>query len=206
MALTFRIYRAAVIEDGLSFLAAKRNVLTEYITASGGADFWDWVHDARSIRYTLARCDSTVHALINADPRITAISGEFTDWEAWLDLTLASVPLATRNLLESDGFSISWATAGTTRRDALIYISRVHVIMQELRRLGEVDSLAVFAQGLGTTVGSLSIQIRNKVLAWMGNWGLDTTWIIGSTAVREVIHYVIQRVNWPVMQFGPHKF
>ena len=206
MALTFRIYRSLVIGDGLSPATAKRSALTRYIKDDGESGFWDWTHEAREIRYSLARCDSTVHTLISADVDITAISGEFPDWQAWLDLPLSSVPLATRNLLESDGFPIGWATAQTTRREAFIYISRIHLMMQELRRLRDMDAMQLFTGGLDATVNTLSAQVRSRVSTWMVNHGLNSSWITGTTTIRQVIHFIVTNTNWPSLSFGPHGF
>lgn len=191
-------------------LNAFRSALTPYITFAGdGSGFWDWVHEARLVRYCLSRADPAKHALAAADVvNITPYSAELADLaalNAWLDATLVSVPLVVKNQLESDGFSIAWAIGTTTRREAFRYISKVHVMMQELRRLADTDSLTMFQQGLDTTIGALSVQVRNKVATWMTNHGLDTSWIVGATTVRAVIHYVLTNINWPVMNFGPYQ-
>jgi hypothetical protein len=199
MALTYRFYRSLEIGDGLTPATAFRSALTRYITSNGVTDFWDWKHEARSIRYAFARCDSTVHALCAADPDITPYSPELADipaMQSWLNGTLASVSVAIKNQIESDGFSTAWANAQTTRRAAFIYISRVHVMMQECRRLHDIDSLVMFTKVLDSTIGQLSIQVRNKVAAWMTNRGLQTDWIIGSTTVRQVIQYIISNLDW----------
>lgn len=209
MALTYRYYRSTQIGTGLSPADAKRSSLSRYITGANGAGFWDWVHETRPIRYSLALADSTIHALCVADADITDYSPELVDLQAvqvWLDSPLNTVPLAIRNQLESDGFSMGWATGATTRRQAFIYISRAHVMMQDLRRLGDNDPLVMFQQGLDTTVGALSVQVRNKVSTWMNNRGLDTSWILGTTTIRAVIQYIISNHEWPILPFGPHNF
>lgn len=209
MALTYRFYRSLEIGTGLTLADAKRSALTRYITAGSGSDFWDWVHDARPVRYVFARCDSTIHALCVADADITAYSPELANIpavQAWLDGTLSSVPVAIRNQIESDGFSTAWANAQTTRRAAFLYISRVHVMMQGLRRLRDDDSLQMFTKGLDTTVGALSVQVRNKVSTWMNNRGLDTSWILGTTTIRAVIQYINFNLEWRILTFGLHNF
>lgn len=211
MALTYRFYRSLEIGDGLTPATAFKSALTRYITSDGqpnGPDFWDWRHEARPVRYAFARCDSTVHTQCATDADITPYSPELADLpavQAWLDGTLASVPIGIRNQIESDGFSTGWVNAQTTRRAAFIYISKVHVLMQELRRLRDEDSLVMFKQLLDSTIGSLSLQVRNKVGTWMTNRGLDTSWITGPTTVREVIHHIVINLNWQVLHFGPHR-
>lgn len=206
MALTYRFYRSTEIGTG-TIVDPRRNVLTNYITGGDGADFWDWIHDARPIRYAFSCADSTVHDLCAADADITPYSPQLADLPAvqvWLDSPLSSVPVGIRNQIESDGFSTAWATGQTTRRAAFIYISRVHVMMQELKRLKDNDSLEMFTKGLDTTVGALTTLVRNKVSQWMENRGLDTSWVLGSTSVREVIQYIITNLEWRILQFGPH--
>lgn len=204
---TFRYYRSAEILNATK--GARCSALTRYITADGETGFWDWTHEIRPIRYALAYCDSSIHALCAADPEIKPYSPELADLaavQAWLDSPLSSVSQTIRDQIENDGFSTSWATGATTRRAAFLYISRVHVMLQELRRLKDIDSMEMFDRGLDTTIGSLTVQVRNKVGTWMTNRGLETAWITGPTLVREVIQYIHDNLNWPILQFGPHKF
>lgn len=205
MALTYRFYRSALIGVG-TIENSFRSSLSQYITAANGSDFWDWVHEIRPIRYAFARTTPIIHGLCAADAGITPYSPELSDLNAvqiWLDSPLSSVPQLIRNQLESDGFSTSWATAQTTRRAAFNYISRIHVMLQELRRLQDFDSMELFNRGLDTTVGALPVLVRNKVALWMTNRGLQTDWILGTTLVREVIQYIHDNLTWQTLSFGP---
>ena len=207
MALTYRFYRSAEIEGVIA--GTRSNSLRLYIpSTAGGADFWDWSHEIRPIRYSLARAESSVHALCAADAGITAYSPELADLaavHAWLDSPLSSVPQSIRDQLESDGFSTSWANARTTRREAFIYISRTLAMIQELRRLRDTDAMELFNRTLDSTVGALPVLVRQKVAAWMQNRGLDTSWITGPTPVRAVIQYIHDNVWRAPMSFGPVK-
>lgn len=203
MALTYRFYRSAEI-DGL-LPGSKRSSLAQYIVAGNGSDFWDWAHEIRPIRYAFSRADSTVHALCAADPGITPYSPELADLDAvhaWLDSPLSSVSQTIRDQLESDGFSTSWANAQTTRREAFRYISRMHRMLQELRRFENLDAMQLFNRGLDTTIGSMTVTQRNRLANWMQNRGLDTSWITGPTTIRAVIQYIYDNLNWPILQFG----
>ncbi len=113
MALTFRFYRAERIGDGMSIQTAFRSALTDHIVEDGtGQTFHDEIGSGLA-RYAVARCDSTVHATIVADPRIVALTAEqatLNDIRNFLD---APVSDALRAILVSDGKGVK-ATARAT--------------------------------------------------------------------------------------------
>ena len=76
---------------------------------------------------------------------------------------------------------------------------------QDLRRLKNSVAMAIFAVGLTATVGDLSSQTRTRVRDWMDAKGLDTTWITNQTLIRQVLQYLLENLNWPVITFGPHR-
>lgn len=205
MALTYRLYRSIRIGTGARD-NPWRSKLTLYITADGtGADFWDWIHDARPVRYALTRCDSTVHTQIAADIEITPLSPELSTLAAlnsWGNELASTIPLGMRDQLEADGCSMSWVTAQTTKREVLRYLSRMHRISQELRRLRESDALDFLMQDLTRPVAQVPLAARTRISTWMHNHDLETTWITGSTTVREVIHFILEQRVWDPLPFG----
>jgi hypothetical protein len=125
MALTFRLYRAARIGDGLSRATAFRSALSDYIVEDGtGSTFHDELGSG-AVRYAVARCDSAVHAAIALDARIQALSPEFAargDLVVALDAQATTLPLAARTLLIADGHAIG----GTVRETFAFLLAAVH--------------------------------------------------------------------------------
>ena len=217
MALTYRFYRTRRIgtgglipnpkEPGSTTFDAYRSALDTYITIDGtGQAFWDWIHDARPVRYALALCESAKHTILVADPDIQPLSPELStvaDVTAWLDGLFAPDSATAGTILESDGCSIAWTSVGTTRRAVLRYLAHVHVMTQEGRRRKDPDLLRLFSELLESRVNELPIAVRQKIATWMQSKGLDTSWITGTTRLRQVIHFLRENVTWPDLRLGP---
>ena len=216
MALTYRLYRTERIgtgtlipsekEPGVLVVDPFRSALDDYITTDEtGQTYWDWIHDARALRYALALCESSKHAVLAADPRIVALSPEgdsLTSIQAWLDAPLsADATLLAR--LEADGCSTAWITGGTTRRHVLRYLMHTHVICQDARRAKVVDVLTFLAGNLDSRTGDVPLRVRQAVSAWITSKGLTTTQFTNNTTVREVVHYVRENIDWPTLTLGP---
>lgn len=205
--MTYRFYRAVVIGDG-SRTNPWRSKLTDYITAGAGADFWDWINDARPLRYCLALCEPAVHTVIDDDVDIVALGPEHADLAAvntWLEsATISDVVVHAR--LELDGISASWIAAQTTRRQLMNYASRMHVVIQDVKRLRNSETMDIFSRALTSRVNQLPVATRTKIQEWMTTKGLDVTWIAGTTGVRQVLHYILENINWPRLRLGPIDF
>lgn len=205
MPLTYRFYRTTVIGDG-TIDNPFRSKLSAYVTNNGtGADFWEWLHWARPIRYLLAYCDSTVHTSIDADTGITALSSQGDNVAAvntWLNQTVASLPQATKDVFLGDGFPSGWVTSTSTRREYLCYISRVHVLIHLVKRGKDTNALNFFAEAINATVGSTPAQARSAIQAWMESYGIDTGWITGSTLVADVVQYIMDHLGVRPLPFG----
>lgn len=203
--MTFRFYRTAQIGTGTRN-DAFRSAMDRYIVADGsGQNFWDWIHDGRPLRYVLARATTATHLTAELDPDITPVSPEMPDLEAvrlWLDSpVLADVTLTTT--LENDGISTSWASQQTTRRQVFRFLSRLHVVTQDIRRIDGADALRFFREGLDTSISQVPPAVREAFRTWMQSKGLDAGWITGSTTVRQVVHYVMSNIDWTILALGP---
>lgn len=205
--MTYRFYRTARLGDG-SRANPFRSALTRYIPGSiQGATFWDWIHDARPLRYALALTDSVTHVLAASDADIQALSPELADLAAvntWLESSTLSDPAHTT--LEGDGISTQWIAAQTTRRQLFRYAARLHVVVQDVKRLKNAETMDIFGRGLDLQMNQVPVTTRQKIRTWMEAKGLDTTWITNATTVRQVLHYIVQNVDWPVLPFGPVTF
>ena len=216
MALTYRLYRTDRIGTGGMILDPKepgamrpdpyRSALDDYITNDGtGQNFWDWVHDARPIRYALAVCESAKHDVLAADARIAPASPQCPDLaalHAWLDTDISpDTALLTR--LENDGCSTAWVTGLTTRRQVMRYLMHVHVMSQDARRLKAAELLSFLTQNLDTRLGDLPLAVRQRARTWIESKGLTTTQFTNNSLVREVLHYLRENIEWPSLTLGP---
>lgn len=214
MALTYVFYRSDQIGTG-TLHDPYRSKLDDYVVADGtGTDFWDIIHDARPIRYALARADSSVHEAIRADAGIAAFSPEMSDLDginAWLDGVVPDLPQAVIDTLESDGISTAWVTSATTRRQLMRYLVRILAATQDIRRLidrleATDDAMDLFRRALTLSVNQIPTATRQSAASWLQSKGLDTGWISGTTTVRQVIQFALENLDWPVMRLGPARF
>lgn len=206
--MSYKFYRTTVIGTGVLH-DGFRSSIDPYITEDGtGNGYWDWINDARPLRYVLASTDSATHTQIAGDSSIKAISPELADLaavQAWLD-TAAINDTTLTNQFESDGISASWIANQTSRRELWRYVSKLHVMTQDLKRLRNSDSLELFNRALTSTVSQLPAATRTKVASWMQAKGLDTAWVVGGTTVRQVLQYINENINWPILPLGPVTF
>lgn len=149
--ITYRFYRAAELGDG-SKNNPLRNALTAHIVDDGsGANVWEFLHRARRVRYSLALCDSAVHASIAADSNIQSFSPELADEaavNAWLDESADTLSAGAIAVLESDGCSMAWTSGATTKREVVRYLARLHVL------IGDLFARSKFSVQVGTGNGS----------------------------------------------------
>lgn len=203
--MTYRLYLATRIGDGITHQTAFRSKLVNYIVNDGTKDFWSWGNRATAFCFCLALCDSPLHATIAADVDIIALSPELADTAAittYLNGLVGTLPTNISNALEAAGIPVDWITAGTTRRQLWRFISAWHFINQRMT----AAQRTFLANNLDSTIGSLTVAERNRISTWMTNNNLDTTWITGPTLVREVVKFIIQNGNFPIMGQGPVDF
>lgn len=210
--MTFRLYRTPRIGDGIrppDGQGAFRSKLSDYkdqMTAlNPEAGYKSPICDHAPVRYALAWCDPSVHAIIEADPEITPLSPEFPTLlalGAWLDEPLSGIPPAIQSLFEADGFSVAWATAGTTKRQMLRYLLRHHTIGQDMRGAQREKALAFVANHLDTAVRDIAPDIRDDIAAWLTSKGLDTSLIKPNTTVRQIVQYLLENADWQPAPFG----
>ena len=216
MPLTYRLYRTQRIGTGGLIADPKepgatrpdpfRSALDAYITQDGsGQNYWDWVHDARPVRYALARCESSQHAVLAADTRISALSPEcadISDMQTWLDSPVAA-DAAFLTRLEADGCSTAWLTGPTTRRQLVRCLMHLHVMTQDARRTKVSALLTYMAHNLDTRLGDVPVGMRQAVRTWIEGKGLTTTQFNNNSKVRDVLHYLRENIDWPTLTLGP---
>lgn len=204
---TYRFYRCSLIAGRLAnSLRAKIDL---YITGETAETYWSWAYDVAAVQFCLAFAETVTHALAAADADITPLSPELADLAAvntWLDGTVGTLGAVLITRLESDGFPVNWIDGATTRRELWRFITLHHVLTQRFRANPDADYLTYFKTNLDNTVNSIPAARRNKVRDWMTNNGMDTTWITGTTQVRQVVKYIAVNANLPMMPLGPVTF
>lgn len=203
---TYRFYRCDQIGDGTRSNPF-RSVLTAYVTQNeSGEGFWDLINRAVPTRYAVARTLHSVHLSIDGDVRCTALSSELADITAvngWLDGTHDGVG---NSVFEGDSISMAWTTQSTTRRQVFRYLVRQHAVIQNIRGVRENLALLVLAGNLDARVNTFPSGQRQAVARWMNSKGLSTTWITGSTTVRQVLQFILENADWPVLSLGEVSF
>lgn len=201
----FRFYRAPREWVTDPFLH-RRSKMCQYVTSPAGT-WWEWLNDGRpNISFGLVEADATTMALTNADTEIIPLSPEFADVseaQSWLDGAHTGMTQEVKDQFETDGVNTDWVVGSITCRHIFRYLSRYHWVMQRIKGLQDADALGIFKVALTYTVSDVPLAARQRIAIWMTNNGLDTSWITGSTSVREVIHYILENKDWPRMPLGP---
>lgn len=206
MASTYRFYVALTLGDGVSKATAFKSKLANFITANNTQDFWDWSNRAWPRRFCLALCDSTKHSTIAADPDIVALSPELADLPAvatWLDGAVGSLPANIATAMENGGIPTQWISATTTRREIWRFIAAWHFWLQRFSGALDNDALNFLKSNLDNTVSQVPVAAKNRISTWMVNNSLDTGWITGATAIRNVVTFIILNGNFTIMKLGP---
>jgi len=202
VANTYRFYMATTIGTGTR-ADPFRAALTDFIVADGTQDFWSWFNPTHSVQFCLAWCDPTLHTTIAADSRVTVLSPQWDDVNTHLDDLVGTIPSGTQTALETNGIPVAWIDASTTYRDVWRWLSKRHIFSQSLIGTGDTNVVNFIKNNLDTTVGSLSAAVRNAGQNWMTNHGLDTSWITGTTTVRQVVKFIIANGSFSIMKHGP---
>lgn len=201
---TYRFYLAPRLGTGTR-QDPLRSKLANYIINDGTMDFWNWVNRATAVTINMAWCESSLHATIDADAEIRAISPELADVaavDAWLDGLIGTLPTALSNAFENAGMPVHWITGSTTRRQFMRFLAGWTWMVQNM-----TDQERTFvANNLDDTMNQIGATARNRMRAWMEGKGLDTSWVVNSTTVRAVVVFIVQNGNYPLLSFGPVTF
>lgn len=203
--MTLALYRCPRIGTGIP-PDAYRSKIASTIDGTNGT-FEDWALDPGGAtgRYVLASCAPAVHAVLVADPEIMQMSPQVADTAAlgvWLDGAIGTVAAALRNAIESDGIPIDDFTVSSTRREVWRRIAMRHRIGQLMLGEGDGNALAFLVANLATQVSALTAAVRNRASAWMSERGIDASWIVGTTTVREVLRFIFVNNGFQRLRFA----
>lgn len=186
--MPFALYRVGEISPEPNFI---RSALHPYGLRS---------HDVRNPvvgrRYAVAWGPTASLDAAELDPEVIALSPQSSDQAAaqnWLDQphTWTVGQLAT---LEADFVDTDLITASTTRRAIIrTVIQNLLFVQQVLHNFP--NALEFLQSNLDTQVSALNASTRTAVQDWLEGKGIDTSWIVGSTSVREVLQGIRDRSN-----------
>jgi hypothetical protein len=208
MTLQYRFYHSPRIGAGTVRDPYRAKICNYIVGQSDGTNYWDWINNSKPVRYGLAYCADTIHSLIDADAEIASISGRLSDLitlQSYLNGVNLLTP-AIHNIIEDDSINLGWLASETTNRQLWRYICKSHVIGQGAKMLASSDVLALLGTSLSVQVNKVPVRIRNAATTWMGTKGLSSAWIDGTTTVRQVLHYIVENIDWPVLMLGPVSF
>jgi hypothetical protein len=174
------------------------SLLNDFIAA--GESFSEIDNPARRISICCVNASSTTHAAILADSRVfvaSPLANDFAELKQKLETLFNSIAgVATiKTKLENNGINTAWISASSTLRDVLRYLLRIFTIGQLTYGKNESDIMEFLRNNLDTQVVNISLTIRNKVKAWMQSKGLDVSWIVGATTVRQILHYIVTTLS-----------
>ena len=194
-----------------TFLDPYRSILNNLIDITQGDWFDEIDNPARHISICCVHTSDATHATIATNAQVITVSPLYADdsqLQTGMSTLLSSIPGigAIRTKLESNGIDTSWATGSSTIKDAIQYLIRTHSIAQIADGQAFTEVKQFIANNLDTTVGNVSATIRNRVATWMQNHGLDTSWIVGTTTVRQVVAYIINNFSWNKLRMSGQDF
>jgi hypothetical protein len=207
----WNMYLAPREGDGLTPETAFRSIFRRW---PGVLQYSEIRNHSRMTSITFLEAPDAVHTAIQADPRVVrlfpVVSATLEQIRANLDVPLVSfgTSYATqlRAALEARGVDTDWAMAATTGRDLVRRLVRAYLFSQSIGGTNGTNALALLASNLDATVGSLSATVRNGAKSWLTAQGLDTSWIVSGTTVRQVLAWALGARTWPALALGEETF
>lgn len=169
----------------------------------------EWYTDSSSVSrlFTLAYMEATeaTHQLASSDQeifRLTPLCETKADLIACLNEAVGTIPQAVIDKLETFGINCDQLQPSHLRKKILRHVIKNIFMTQRAEGQGDENFKQFLKANLDTRIGDLSLAIRQRAEVWMQEKGLDTGWINANTLVREVLHYISDNTNLPVVGFG----
>jgi hypothetical protein len=204
--MPLRIYIAPQIGSGLMLspdpstwsdtTGPFRSILHSFIDVSAGHNFDEIDHPARRISICAVEASAAVLTAIEADARVTPVTyaraADRPALAAILAAPFSSYPLAWRNAartkLESWGINTEWITGSHTMKDVLRQVIKIFSMCQVANGHGQANVKEFLKGNLDVQVSAIPAAHRQAIGAWLQSRGIDTSWITGTTTVRQVVN------------------
>jgi hypothetical protein len=174
-----------------------RSLLNNFINPANGDNFDEIDHPARRVSICTVEASAATLDVIEADSRVTPCIPLRATNRVHLAQILAapfsSYPLAwrdaARTFLEGKGINTEWVTGTSTMRDVIRQVIKIFSVAQVADGQGQVNVKEFMrTAGLDTQVSAIPTVQRSAVADWLQSRGIDTTWITGTTTVRQVVN------------------
>lgn len=203
---TYRFYISALVGVGTR-ADPKRSRVMQIVQANGGGTVNDMMNAATPFRFSVALADSAVHALCVADPNVKALSPELAD-QAAVDSHMTSavgvIPSGIVTVMENAGIPLDWVDpVANTNRNVWAYTATWHFMVQRASGQDKTDVVTFLGNNLDNTIAQVSAAARNGIAAFMDGLGIDRTWVVNTTKVREIVTFIVNRYVRDPYNFGP---
>ncbi len=172
-----------------------RSLLNNLINASNGDNFDEIDHPARRISICTVEASSATLDAIETDVRVIPViplrATDRTHLATILSAPFSNYPLAWRNAarakLESWGINTEWITGSHTMKDVLRQVIKIFSVAQVADGQGQSNVKEFLKGNLDVQISAIPVAQRTAIGAWLQNKGIDTSWITGTTTVRQVV-------------------
>lgn len=206
MANTYRFYISAVTGTGARS-DPRRSTVIKIVQANGGGQVNDMMNVATPFRFSVAFVDSSIHALCVADPNVKALSPELVN-QAAVDTHMAAavgaIPTGLKNVMENAGIPLDWVDpVNNSNRDVWAYIATWNFMVQRASGQGQTNVVGFLGNNLNNTIVQVSAAGRTGIATFMDGLGIDRTWVVNTTLVREIVTFIVNRYPRDLYIFGP---
>lgn len=189
------------------------SLLNDYIDVTTGESFTEIDNPARLISLCCVTASDATHVAIAADTQVITVSplgDDLSDLKTKLDGSLDAIPSVSvsviKSKLEAVGINMAWVQGSNTIRDAIRYLLRIFIFAQTANGAGDLDIRDFVKNNLDTKVSDVPLTIRNKIKDWMQNRGLAIGWIVSSTTVREILHFIVTNLGFGKFKMNGEEF
>lgn len=206
MAITYRFYISALVGTGTR-VDPKRSRVMQIVQANGGGAVSDMMNAATPFRFSVAFVDSTIHALCVADANVKALSPELAD-QAAVDAHMAAavgvIPAGLKNVMENAGIPLDWVDpVNNSNRDVWAYVATWNFMVQRASGQSQTNVVAFLGRNLDNTIAQVPAAARTGIATFMDGLGIDRTWVVNTTLVREIVTFIVNRYVRNPYIFGP---
>ncbi len=172
-----------------------RSLLNTFVSLAAGEGFEEIDHPARRISICTVEAQATTLDAIEADSRVTPVipirATDRIHLAQILNAPFASYPLPWRNAartkLEALGINTEWITGTNTMKDVLRQVVKMFSVAQVADGQGQGNVKEFLKGNLDVEVSAIPAAHRQAIGAWLQSRGIDTSWITGTTTVRQVV-------------------
>lgn len=189
--MALRVYFVPVIGDGLTIATPRR---PKYISGVIAGAFQCMDYGNEPTMLVAAEVTNAEHTAIAANPDVVVVPANLNNT---IGVNLAAVQAA----LDSLNIPADWITSGMTYRTVLKWIALLFLLCQRFQGLvgGRLFPAGIT---LNSTVGDLTVNVRQKLLQAAGSLHLDTSAITLAMTIRVALKTLANQISLPISLGG----